>query len=67
MGRDTKAELKRCLRHNTELMATIESQDREIGRIKKHSVADLRRMMDAAAALARAADKIERLEERWKP
>ncbi len=35
MGRDTKAELQKCLRHNTALMATVEAQDMEIERMSR--------------------------------
>ncbi len=34
MGRDTKAELQKCLRHNTALMAKVEAQDAEIERLR---------------------------------
>ncbi len=30
MGRNTKTELQKCLRHNTALMATVEARDKEI-------------------------------------
>ncbi len=34
MGRDTKAELQKCLRHNTALMAKVEAQAAEIERLR---------------------------------
>ena len=34
MGRDTKAELQKCLRHNTAMHAKIEAQDIEIERLR---------------------------------
>ena len=49
MGRDTKTELQKCLRHNTAMHAKIEAQDTEIEGLRAEVDHLLGELLDAQA------------------